>query len=158
MIHYRTLHAGDIDDIYAIELECFTVLWSRNGLTRDIVENPCAVYIGAFEDDELVGYGAMWVIIDEAHITNIAVKERLRGQGIGRFLLRGLIGIAKRNGAAGITLEVRPSNTAAVGLYESEGFVQKGLRKKYYTDNGEDAYIMWLRPLPDIAQVVHNGL
>lgn len=146
-VKYRMLGQQDIDDIYEIELECFTVPWSYDGLSRDIIENPCAIYIGAFDGTELLGYAGMWVILDEAHITNIAVRTSRRGEGIGRRLLHGLMRIARRAGADGITLEVRPSNAAALHLYESVGFKKAGLRKKYYSDNGEDAYIMWLKPI-----------
>ena len=144
-ITYRALAQSDIDDIYAIELECFTVPWSYEGLCRDVVENPCAIYVGAFDGRDLLGYAGMWVVLDEAHITNIAVRPEWQGRGIGRHLLKGLIRLARRSGADALTLEVRPSNTAALRLYESEGFATEGVRKKYYSDNGEDAYIMWLR-------------
>lgn len=146
-IKYRMLGQHDIDSIYSIEVQCFTVPWSYDGLKKDLVENPCAIYIGAFERYELVGYAGMWVILDEAHITNIAVLPEMRGQGIGRRLLNGLLRIARRAGAEGITLEVRPSNSVALALYESMGFKKAGVRKKYYSDNGEDAYIMWLKPI-----------
>ena len=85
----------------------------------------------------------MWIIIDEGHITNIAVHTDYRGQGIGNAIVKSLIKIAKENNAIRMTLEVRTTNTAAIDLYKKYGFEVAGLRKNYYFDTGEDALIMW---------------
>ena len=85
------------------------------------------------------------VILDEAHITNVAVLPEYRKQGIGEKMMREILRIAKEHGAVAMTLEVRPSNAPALALYHKFGFVSEGIRKQYYEDNGEDAIIMWLR-------------
>lgn len=101
------------------------------------------------EPDEapLVGYGGLWLTVDDAHITTIAVDPIYRGQGIGELLLNALIDHAYELGARQITLEVRVSNTSAQQLYLKYGFQPAGTRKRYYTDNGEDALIMWTEPI-----------
>jgi ribosomal-protein-alanine N-acetyltransferase len=91
----------------------------------------------------LIGYGGVWCVVDEAHITTIAVSPRYRGRGIGELLLNGLIDHAFDAGATMLTLEVRQSNTVAQNLYHKYGFHVAGTRKRYYTDNDEDALIMW---------------
>lgn len=90
----------------------------------------------------IVGYAGMWLVIDEAHITTIAVREAARGQGLGELLLTSLIEAASEMGADRVTLEVRVSNDPAQRLYEKYGFRREGLRSRYYSDNNEDAYIM----------------
>ncbi|MBI2952904.1 MAG: ribosomal protein S18-alanine N-acetyltransferase [Chloroflexi bacterium] len=95
----------------------------------------------------LAGYAGLWLMLDEAHITTIAVRPQLRGQGIGELLLIGLADTAIALGAKYLTLEVRVSNTVAQNLYRKFGFHEEGVRKRYYSDNGEDALIMWSEPL-----------
>jgi len=85
----------------------------------------------------------MWIICDEAHITNIAIAPAFRRQGLGRMLLEGLVALARAKQACRMTLEARVSNTAAVRLYEQMDFVSAGIRPGYYSDNNEDALIMW---------------
>jgi ribosomal-protein-alanine N-acetyltransferase len=91
----------------------------------------------------IIGYGGVWLMMDEAHITTLGVSPAYRGKGIGEFLLIGLIDVALQLGASWLTLEVRVSNTTAQNLYRKYTFKEAGVRKKYYTDNNEDAYIMW---------------
>ncbi len=100
----------------------------------------------------MIGYGGMWIIIDEAHVTNIAVCPAYRGRKFGERLLRRLIAEAIAQGAGKMTLEVRVSNYQAQGLYRKLGFADAGLRRGYYTDNQEDALIMWAT-LPNSAEV-----
>lgn len=95
----------------------------------------------------LAGYGGLWLNIDEGHITTIAVAPQHRGQGIGELLLNGLIDQAIDMGAINLTLEVRVSNSVAQNLYLKYGFQPVGKRVRYYTDNGEDALIMWTDPI-----------
>jgi ribosomal-protein-alanine N-acetyltransferase len=95
----------------------------------------------------IVGYGGLWVGVDEGHITTLAVQPRYRGQGIGELLLNGLIDLAFELHATMLTLEVRVSNTVAQSLYQKYGFVSAGHRPRYYEDNGEDALIMWTIPI-----------
>jgi [ribosomal protein S18]-alanine N-acetyltransferase len=95
----------------------------------------------------IVGYGGLWLTVDDAHITTIAVEPTYRGQGVGELLLNALIDHAYELGARQITLEVRVSNSSAQRLYLKYGFQPAGTRKRYYTDNGEDALIMWTEPI-----------
>lgn len=99
----------------------------------------------------IVGYGGLWLMVDEAHITTIAVAPSQRGQGIGELLLNGLIDHALEMNASRLTLEVRISNESAQRLYLKYGFEPSGTRLRYYTDNGEDALIMWTEPIHDTA-------
>ncbi len=100
---------------------------------------------------ELLGFAGMWVMLDEAHITTICVRQAARGRGLGELLLASLIELAMELGCRRVTLEVRVSNTVAQNLYRKYGFRIEGVRRHYYSDNGEDAYIMWSEPLDDPA-------
>ena len=97
---------------------------------------------GGATTGHIVGYAGMWMMLDEAHITTIAVREALRGRGLGELLLARLIEAAGDEGAHRVTLEVRVSNESAQNLYRKYGFLQEGIRPRYYSDNNEDAYIM----------------
>ncbi len=94
-------------------------------------------------NDPIVGFCGMWIMFDEAHITTIGVDPEYRGNGLGEYLMVMLFEEAMRRGADWVTLEVRVSNTQAQSLYRKYGFTQQGVRRRYYSDNGEDAYIMW---------------
>lgn len=135
----RTEH---LEQVYAIEQASYQAPWSRHIFSSE-VDNGFAHYIVAAVSGRVIGYAGMWLIFDEAQVTNIAVHPDYRGNHIGRSLLMELIRRAVLNGAVKITLEVRPSNGVARHLYTTLGFVEEGLRKKYYTDNNEDAIIMW---------------
>lgn len=136
------MRASDIEEVYQIERMCFTTPWSLDSFTSEI-NNNLAKYIVAKVDGKIVGYGGMWIVIDEGHITNIAVHPDYREQGIGEALVKSLIVLAKEHNAYRITLEVRPSNAAALNLYKKFGFQVAGTRKGYYSDTREDALIMW---------------
>jgi ribosomal-protein-alanine N-acetyltransferase len=99
----------------------------------------------------ILGFGGMWVMLDEAHITTIGVTPEQRGRSLGELVFATLIEEALRRRARWVTLEVRVSNAGARGLYEKYGFTSQGVRKRYYSDNGEDAYIMWSPPLDEPA-------
>jgi ribosomal-protein-alanine N-acetyltransferase len=135
---------ADLARVREIEAEAFAVPWPRDAYRTEIEENKVACYVVARDDDDLVvGFAGMWVIFDEAHVTTIAVAQRRRGQRIGERMLLALIDRALERGARWMTLEVRPSNAAAVALYRKFGFRDVALRKRYYSDNGEDAAVMW---------------
>ena len=106
------------------------------------IKNPLACYLILEEQDEVYAYGGMWMILDEAHITNIAVRPQNRGEGWGNFLLYAMLEQAKKSKMNAITLEVRESNNIARRLYEKYGFKECGRRKAYY-ENREDALIYW---------------
>ena len=141
---YRYMTLLDLDDIMVIEHQSFTLPWSKEAFYRELTENPYAYYIVADIDGTAIGYGGVWIVIDEAHITNIAVLTDYRGQKIGETLLTQLQNLARQHGAKTMTLEVRVSNIVAQNLYRKLGFQNGGIRKGYYTDNNEDALVMWV--------------
>ncbi len=130
----------DLDRVMLIEKFSFTHSWSRQSFESELHKNRLAVYRVARLEGQVVGYGGIWVIMDESHLTTLAVDRNFRGQGIATALLLELMDKARRAGAGRMTLEVRPSNSVARHLYEKYGFVVKGVRKKYYFD--EDALLM----------------
>ncbi len=137
----------DVQQMHAIETLCFAMPWSTDSLLQEMDNNPYAWYLGAFLENALVGYVGIWKIIDEAHMTNLAVHPKFQRQGIARELLRRVKQYAVESGANSMSLEVRESNAAAQNLYVSMGFSAVGRRKRYYSDNKEDALIMWCRDL-----------
>mgnify|MGYP000524281411 CR=1 FL=1 len=139
----RRMTEKDIDMVHEIEILSFSVPWSKESFI-DEVKNENAIYYVYEEDSKVWGFAGMHHIVDEGHITNIAVHPQKRGQGIGRLLLSALISYAKENGLVGLTLEVRSKNYVAISLYKSLGFVQEGIRKNYYSCPPDDAIIMWL--------------
>lgn len=143
-ISISSMKVSEIDQVVKIERLSFPTPWSPHAFYSELTENLCACYVVAKEGVRVIGYAGMWVLIDEAHVTNIAVHPDFRRRGIGEKLLKELITRAASRGARRLTLEVRPSNEAAQRLYTKFGFEPKGVRKGYYTDNREDAIIMWL--------------
>lgn len=127
----------------AAELErlCFAKPWSEEAL-REECENPNAVFLAAVADDELLGYCGMHTVLDECYMDNVAVSPEHRREGVGRALVLALCEAAEQRGAAFLTLEVRPTNEAAVRLYQSLGFAEVGRRKNFYTAPIEDALLM----------------
>lgn len=135
---------ADVARVREIEQDAFAVPWPRDAYRAELEENQVACYVVARGDeDHILGFAGMWVIFDEAHVTTIAVDRNRRGQRIGERLLLALIDLALGRGARWMTLEVRPSNAAALSLYRKFGFRDVALRKRYYSDNGEDAVVMW---------------
>lgn len=135
----------DLDDIEQIEQLSFSTPWPRQAFIKELSENRLARYFTIKDGARAVAYGGMWLIMDEAHITNFAVHPGYRGKGIGKMLLRGMIDYGTSNGIGSFTLEVNENNHAAIGLYSGMGFEKAGIRKGYYWDTGENAIIMWLR-------------
>lgn len=135
--------AEHIDDLVVVENLSFKIPWSRQSLIDELVNNNTAVYYSALSDEKAIGYGGMWQILDEGHITNIAVHPEFRENGVGSLLLKGLLNEAKMRNINALTLEVRKSNEGAQALYRKYGFEEGGFRKAYYADNHEDAIIMW---------------
>lgn len=139
-IHQMT--KADIESVYRIECESFITPWSKKSL-HDELTNKLAHYGVLCVNGEPIAYAGMWVMFDEAHITNVAVTKSHRGKGFGRKIMEYMVQKAKEKGAAKMTLEVRQTNLTAQSLYRSMGFNLCGLRKGYYRDTGEDALIMW---------------
>ncbi|BAQ14954.1 putative ribosomal-protein-alanine acetyltransferase [Clostridium botulinum] len=133
-----------IDGVMEIDNLSFSVPWRRNSYETEL-KNKFAKYIVVLneETNKVLGFAGMWLIIDECHITNIAVHPNYRGLGIGNILMNEIIDICKEHNLTGITLEVRESNTAAKNLYYKYGFKDSGIRKGYYADNNENALLMW---------------
>jgi ribosomal-protein-alanine N-acetyltransferase len=139
----RDMKESDLDRIMEIEEKSFNPPWSREAFLLELTKNLLAKYIVAEVDGQVVGYGGIWLIIDEGHVTNIAVDEKYRGKGIGSKILEGLIQLCRDRNMTAMTLEVRKSNVIAQSLYKKYGFKEYGIRKGYYQDNNEDAIIMW---------------
>lgn len=133
----------DLDEIMEIEKVSYLTPWSRRAFQSELTENAYAHYYVARHNGKIVGYVGMWVILEEAHITNIAVHPDFRRRGVARQLLEKMFEEARNMGATRMTLEVRVSNIPAQTLYRKLGFVDRGLRKGYYTDTNEDAIVMW---------------
>lgn len=144
----RRMTIEDLDAVVAIEAATFAMPWSRESFTQELTRNVAARYLVAEVDGRVVGYGGAWIILDESHVTNIAIAEEARGKGYGRRLTEALMQYLSNLGAAYATLEVRRTNERAQTLYKSLGFVQVGWRKRYYEDNGEDAMLMVLEHMP----------
>ena len=145
----RRMDRGDLDAVCAIENATFAVPWSRESFRQELERNVAARYLVAETDGKVVGYAGAWVILDESHITNIAVLEAWRGRGIGKQLTQALLQYLSNLGASYATLEVRVSNERAQNLYKELGFVSVGKRKRYYEDNGEDAFLMVCEHMPE---------
>ena len=139
---------ADVDGMCEIENATFSTPWSRQSIEGELT-NDCARYLVARKDGEVVGYAGMWLVIDEAHVTNVAVRADMRGQGLGAALMGRLIQLAADSGMIWMTLEVRRSNKVAQALYHKFGFIDVGYRKRYYEDNQEDALLMGLDHLPE---------
>ncbi|MDN5344785.1 MAG: [ribosomal protein S18]-alanine N-acetyltransferase [Clostridia bacterium] len=133
----------NLDGVLAIERVSFPTPWTRHSFLNEIYNNNFAYYYVALAGRQVVGYTGMWIILDEAHITNVAVHPDYRGRRVGEILLNVLVQEAMYLGADRMTLEVRVSNLPAQRLYERLGFYRAGVRRGYYNDNREDAIIMW---------------
>lgn len=140
---FRPMTVDDIPAICEIEQESFLTPWTAAAFYNELKNNYLAKYIVLEMDGETAGYGGMWIILEEAHITNVAIRTKYRGQKLGEALMRQLLSLAVVLGAGKMTLEVRVSNSIAQNLYRKLGFYSAGVRPGYYTDNNEDALIMW---------------
>ena len=148
-ITIETMTIADIDAVQAVERASFPVPWPANAFRHELTQNKNAHYIVAREGERTVGYAGLWLSLDEAHITTFAVLPDYRRRKIGERMLLDLFDRAERLGAEWLTLEVRASNIPAQRLYEKYGFRPAGIRRRYYSDNNEDAIIMWTERLRD---------
>jgi ribosomal-protein-alanine N-acetyltransferase len=142
MIEIRTLDLGDLGAIEAIEQRSYPTPWSRSMFASELAK-PTSICLGAFEGEDLVGYVINSRYVDAWHVMNVAVDPEHRGRGIATALLERLFAVTADDARRGYTLEVRVSNEDAIRLYEKLGFDTRGTRRGYYTDNREDALIMW---------------
>ena len=134
----------DLEAVLEVSSLSLKESWSKEAFKKEL-SNPLAKYLVAKENNKVIGFAGVWTIVDEGHITNIAVHPNFRGKGIGSILLSSLIEHCKNWGCNSLTLEVRASNAPAQNLYKKYNFKEEGIRKKYYKDNNEDAIIMWCR-------------
>lgn len=142
MVNIRGMRYEDLDQITEIEKICFSLPWSKNSFEQEL-KNELAYYQCAEENGKIMGYMGMWKIIDECHITNVAMLPEYRNRGIASLLISKMIEICKCSEIESMTLEVRQSNLPAISLYEKFGFVAVGKRPRYYMKPIEDAIIMW---------------
>lgn len=140
----------DLEQIWEIENLSFTSPWSKKALQAELA-NPRAFYLVAKLEEKVIGYAGCWAILDEGHITNVAVHPEYRKKKVATLLLMKLEHELVKKGVSSLTLEVRVSNEIAQNLYLQRGFRPFGLRKKYYSDNSEDALIMWKTNLKNVS-------
>jgi ribosomal-protein-alanine N-acetyltransferase len=148
-VDYRRLEIRDLNAIEAIERDSYPTPWSRSMFAGELAK-PSSISLGAFdpETDELLGYLIISRYVDAWHVMNLAVAPKFRRRQIASSLLERLFELTASEGRRGYTLEVRVSNDVAIKLYEQAGFKARGIRRGYYTDNREDALIMWRDPEP----------
>ena len=173
----RPMRLDDLDEVLRIEQASFPVPWPASAFRYDLTRNHYACYFvvthrpAAESDDStlknlwrrlrpteasaIVGYTGYWMLMDEAHIANIAVAPERRGQGLGELLMIAVLDHALTQRMAVVTLEVRITNQVAQGLYHKYGFNVVGNRRRYYSDNGEDALIMTTGPIAVEAYQAH---
>jgi ribosomal-protein-alanine N-acetyltransferase len=152
-IELRRLTLSDLSAIERIERRAYPTPWSRSMFASELAKTS-SICLGAFDSDAgelLVGYLIISRYADAWHVMNVAVHDLYRGHGIATKLLGQLFELTAGDDRRGYTLEVRVSNTGAIRLYERLGFVARGVRRGYYTDNREDALIMWKDPVPERA-------
>jgi ribosomal-protein-alanine N-acetyltransferase len=134
---------ADVPSVLRIEREAFPTQWPADAFYNELATNKLAHYFVGRAEGAVVAYGGIWAILEDAHVTTIAVDARFRGRGFGEAMLLRLIDEAVSHGASWMTLEVRESNTVAQSLYRKYGFTTVTSRKAYYSDNNESALVMW---------------
>ena len=143
LVKLEKMQREDVPRVMEIERQCFTTPWHESAYLTELV-NRSAHYIVAKIGEQIVGYSGMWIIMDEAHITTVGVDPEYRGRKIGEQVLVAMLEEAQQRGAQRATLEVRESNDVAQNLYRKYGFVPAAIRRGYYSDNGENAVVMWV--------------
>lgn len=134
----------DLDGVLAVEAESFSNPWTRQMYAWELQNRSvCHIYVVRTAEEPVIGFCAFWLVLDEIHINNVAIRPAFRGRGIGTALLRRVLTEARRLGATRATLEVRASNTGARRLYERMGFYVAATRPNYYSSPVEDALILW---------------
>lgn len=147
VLRIRPMAIADLPAVQLIERASFTTPWPPQAYRQELEANRLASYLVGTINDEIVAYGGVWLMVDEAHVTTFAVHPRYRRRRIGERLLLSLMDLSLDRRAREATLEVRLSNLAARRLYEKYGFRPVGIRPRYYSDDQEDALIMTTEPL-----------
>ncbi len=153
MLTVRAMKKADIEPVYRIETLSFRTPWSRQSLESELHHN-LAHYLVAEDGGRVIGYCGMWVLFEECHITNIAVDPAYRKQGVGKALLFAAMEVGLMYDAEAITLEVRETNRIAQDMYRKFDFEKQGYRKRYYSDTGEGALLLWNR---NMRKTVENN-
>lgn len=143
-VYYRMMTLSDVDAVLGVEQAVFNHPWTRDAFDNELQNNRFALYLVAELGTKIIGYCGMWVVFEDSHITNIAILPEYRGLKVGETLMRKAMILARMKQATSMSLEVRVSNHIAQGLYQKLGFQNGGIRKRYYTDNHEDAQVMWV--------------
>ena len=154
-LRFVPLDESHIAAIQEIEKEWNSSPWSERSFQNELT-NPQSVFRVAIVDANIVGYGGVWNLVDECHVTTLAIAKDVRRSGLGKRLIINLLSEAKLKGMNCATLEVRASNEGAIKLYESLGFSKAAVRKKYYPDNQEDAIVMWLYNLDGLGTATNS--
>ena len=141
-IEIRPMTRKDVPVVHEIERACFRTPWSKMALFSEL-RNDVAHYRVVEQEGRVIGYAGMWVLFEEAHLTNVAILQAYRRNGYAKRLMLAMMACASRLGAEAMTLEVRRSNLGAQSLYEQLDFIQNGMRPRYYSDTGEDALLLW---------------
>ncbi|WP_017473312.1 ribosomal protein S18-alanine N-acetyltransferase [Amphibacillus jilinensis] len=144
-VNIRPMELDDLDQVTQIEKKSFQTPWSKVLYRKELFENHFAHYFVIENCYQIIGFCGVWLVLDEAQVTNIAIDPIYRGQGYGKMLFQYMLSKAMLNGAKSLSLEVRKTNKAAQALYERFGLEKAGIRKNYYTDNNEDAIVMWVK-------------
>jgi ribosomal-protein-alanine N-acetyltransferase len=147
---------ADVKEVVRIEQQSFTTQWPSNAFYQEMHDNKLAHYFVGRADGRVVAYGGIWVILEDSHVTTIAVHPQYRGRKFGEIMLLRLLDEAIERGASWMTLEVRESNAVAQNLYRKYGFTTVSTRKGYYSDNNENALVMWAGNLK--SQIYKNRL
>lgn len=148
----RKMNDTDIEKVMMIDSLSFPAPWTREIYEQEINKNDFAHYFVIEDDGDIIGYVGLWIVFEDAQITNIAVAPNYRGKNVGKKLFSFAMVFAMQKGAHFLSLEVRPSNEVAKNMYRSFGLQEAGIRKNYYPDNGEDAIVMWV----NLLEVKHD--
>lgn len=138
----RLMEVKDLKEILTLEHQLFTSTWNEEDFIYEIETNPFSFNYVIEENNEIIGYAGLWVTYEQAQITTIGVKKEYQRKGYASLLMNHLLKLAKKQKCESMSLEVRVSNESAIKLYEKFGFKNVGIRKNYYQDNFEDAYLM----------------
>ncbi|MCI8956731.1 MAG: ribosomal protein S18-alanine N-acetyltransferase [Eubacterium sp.] len=146
MVQIREMTLADVGQVYDLEKSIFSIPWSKESFENSI-KGKDTLFIVAEEEGKISGYLGMYLMGEEADISNVAVSKECRRQHIAQRLLEYIFAQAKTRGVRNVTLEVRETNVAAICLYENMGFCEAGIRKNYYKEPIENALIMWKQNL-----------